>query len=140
VESRALGYWVTTAILACEALVGGVVGLTNGREMVVAGAHIDEVMAHLGYPVYFSRILGVWEVLAGIVVLAPRLPRLKEWAYAGLFFNMTGAAVSRAVRGDEAAHIVAPLILAGLVIASWALRPPSRTLGVLVPAKKHAEN
>ena len=137
-ETRTIGYWASTSILALEALVGGVVGLTNGREMVVAGTPIDHVMAHLGYPVYFARILGIWEVPAGIALLAPRLPRLKEWAYAGIFFNMTGAAASRAVRGDDVSHIVAPLVFAGLAVASWALRPESRSLGVLSPAEKRA--
>ena len=96
-------------------------------------------MTRLGYPVYFARILGVWEVLAGIALLVPRFARLKEWAYAGIFFNMTGAAVSRAVRGDDVSHIAAPLVFAGLTVASWALRPPSRTLGVLALAKKRAK-
>ena len=137
-ETRAIGYWASTSILALEALVGGVVGLTNGREMVVAGTPIDDVMAHLGYPAYFARILGIWEVLAGITLLAPRFPRLKEWAYAGIFFNMTGAAASRAARGDDVSHIVAPLVFAGLAVASWALRPESRSLGVLSPAEKRA--
>lgn len=132
---REIGYWTTTTIIGCEALVGGVVGLTNGREMVTAGEPIGEVMGRLGYPRYFAWILGTWEVLGGMAVLAPRLPRLKEWAYAGLFFNMTGAAISRGVRRERTEHIIAPLILAAFVIASWALRPPSRTLGVLDPAK-----
>ena len=78
------------------------------------------------------------EVLAGITLLAPRFPRLKEWAYAGIFFNMTGAAASRAARGDDVSHIVAPLVFAGLAVTSWALRPQSRTLGVLSPAEKRA--
>ncbi len=137
-EAKAIGYWATTSILALEALVGGAVGLTNGREMVVAGTPIDDVMAHLGYPAYFARIIGIWEVLAGIALLAPRFPRLKEWAYAGIFFNMTGAAASRVVRGDDVSHIVAPLVFAGLAVTSWALRPQSRTLGVLSPAQKRA--
>ena len=81
---------------------------------------------------------GIWEVLAGIALLAPRVPRLKEWAYAGIFFNMTGAAASRAVRGDDVSHIVAPLVFACLAEASWALRPQSRSLGVLSPAEKRA--
>ncbi len=113
-------------------------GLTNGREMVVTGTPIDDVMAHLGYPAYFARILGIWEVLAGITLLAPRFPRLKEWAYAGIFFSMTGAAASRVVRGHDASHIVAPLVFAGFAVTSWALRLQSRTLGVLSPAEKRA--
>jgi hypothetical protein len=75
----------------------------------------------------------VWKVLGTIALLVPRFPRLKEWAYAGIFFNMTGAAVSHAVSGDASWHVIYTACLAVLTIASWALRPPSRTLGVLFP-------
>jgi uncharacterized membrane protein YphA (DoxX/SURF4 family) len=81
--------------------------------VLVFGAPIDEVMAHPDYPVYFTRILGFWELLGAIALLAPRFPRLKEWAYAGIFFEMTGAAASRAANGDNAAHLVAPLMSVG---------------------------
>ena len=77
---------------------------------------------------YFVSILGVWKVLGGVAVLAPRLPRLKEWAYAGMLFDLTGAAASHAALGDPAGKIVAPLIISGIVTASWALRPESRKL------------
>src|SRR5258705_5282722 len=87
-----------------------------------------ESMTHLGYPAYFVSILGVWKVLGGVAVLAPRLPRLKEWAYAGMLFDLTGAAASHAAVGDPAGKILAPLIISGIVIASWLLRPESRTL------------
>jgi uncharacterized membrane protein YphA (DoxX/SURF4 family) len=137
-NTRTSGYWSATTILTLKAVVGGVVGRTNGREMVVAGAPIDDVMKHLGYPAYLARILGVWQVLAGIAILAPRFPRLKEWGYAGIFFNMTGAAISRAIGGDDVGHIVAPLVFAGLSVASRALRPSSRTLGVLALANRRA--
>jgi hypothetical protein len=76
-------------------------------------------------------------VLAAIAILVPRFPRLKEWAYAGIFFDLTGAAASVAAVGGYGAyafHIVAPLVLAVLTVASWALRPESRTIGVLLPA------
>ena len=94
-------------------------------------------LAALGYPAYFVMLIGLWKVLGAIAVLVPRCPRLKEWAYAGMFFNMTGAAVSTvAVNGShEPWHIVAQLAIAALVIASWALRPPSRALGVRSPGK-----
>jgi hypothetical protein len=81
----------------------------------------------LGYPDYFLTILGLWKVLAGLAILAPRLPRLKEWAYAGIAFDLTGAAFSHAAMGDSAAKIIVPLVLLGIAAASWALRPPSRT-------------
>jgi hypothetical protein len=85
-------------------------------------------LAHLGYPPYFPGILGTWKGLGAIVVAVPRFPRLKEWAYAGMIFDLTGAAASRAVMGDGAAMVVAPLMIAGVVLASWSLRPPSRRL------------
>ena len=77
-------------------------------------------------PVYFLVILGVWKVLAAVAVLAPGLPRLKEWAYAGLVFNFTGAAASHLAVGDRADTLVAPMLFTGLTFASWALRPPAR--------------
>lgn len=81
---------------------------------------------HLGYPAYFMTIVGVWYVSAGIVVLAPRLPRLKEWAYAGLIFNYTGAAFSHVWIGDGFEKLVGPVIFIGLTLTSWALRPEPR--------------
>ena len=83
-------------------------------------------MKHLGYPGYFSVILGAWKVLGAVAVLAPRFPRLKEWAYAGLVFIYTGAAASRFAVGDRAVTLVAPIIFTGLVAASWVLRPSAR--------------
>ncbi|MGH7440466.1 MAG: DoxX family protein, partial [Polyangiaceae bacterium] len=79
-------------------------------------------------PPYFLTILGTWKVLGAIVVAAPRLPRLKEWAYAGMIFDLTGAAASRAFMGDGAPTVVVPLAIAGVVLASWSLRPASRRL------------
>jgi uncharacterized membrane protein YphA (DoxX/SURF4 family) len=86
---------------------------------------------------YFFAILGYWKVLGAIAILVPRFPRLKEWAYAGIFFDLTGAAASVAAVGGYGAyafHIVAPLVLAVLTVASWALRPESRVIGILFPA------
>jgi hypothetical protein len=76
--------------------------------------------------------LGVWKVLGAIVIVVPRLPRLKEWAYAGFVFDLTAAAFSRAAVGDSAADILAPLGFLALVLASWALGPASRTLAAAV--------
>ncbi len=85
-----------------------------------------ETATHLGYPAYFMSILGVWYVAAGLLLLVPRLARLKEWAYAGLVFNYTGAAASHIWVGDGPETLVAPAIFLGLTAASWALRPPER--------------
>jgi hypothetical protein len=93
-------------------------------------------MVQLGYPVYLLTILGVWKLLGAIALLVPRFPRLKEWAYAGIFFEMTGAAASWALCGDNASAL-GLLIFAALALASWALRPRSRILGVHFPARAH---
>jgi uncharacterized membrane protein YphA (DoxX/SURF4 family) len=112
-------YWIITAVLATECLVGGAMG---GLQM----SPFRDTAIHLGYPAYFMSILGVWYVSAGVVLLAPRLPRLKEWAYAGLVFNYTGAAASHLWVGDGVGKLVAPVAFLGLTAASWALRPRSR--------------
>jgi hypothetical protein len=133
-KTRMIGYWATTTLIALELLVGGAADLVHGRALLFVGDPVVEVIAHLGYPVYVLTILGWWKLLGAIVLLAPCLPRLKEWAYAGTFFDLTGAALSFALRGDSA-DAIAPLFLAMLAVASWALRPPGRTLGVLFPAR-----
>ena len=114
-------YWMTTILGPASFVIGGVLNLTQSDQVV-------SVMNHLGYPVYFASILGIWKLLGAIAIVVPRFPRLKEWAYAGFFFNLTAAAASHAAVGDSAADIVAPLGFLALVIASWALRPASRTL------------
>ncbi|HXL34023.1 MAG TPA: DoxX family protein [Gemmatimonadales bacterium] len=123
---KVIGYWAITAFLAFAMVSGG------AAELLRRPDNIDGLV-RLGYPAYFASIIGFWKVLGGLTVLAPRLPRLKEWAYAGIFFNMTRAAVSHAVSGDAAWHVIVTGALALLTVASWALRPQSRSLGVLVP-------
>jgi uncharacterized membrane protein YphA (DoxX/SURF4 family) len=86
------------------------------------------VIKHLGYPEYFMTILGIWYVLAGVALFVPRFPRLKEWAYAGLVFNYTGAALSHLASGDGVGSLVAPVTFTGLVFCSWVLRPSDRRL------------
>jgi len=126
--ARRIGYGATTALIALETLAGGVTDLTRGRTMVVTGAPVVDVVTGLGYPAYVLTILGVWKLLGAIAVLAPRTPRLKEWAYAGLLFHLTGAAASQAARRQSVGAIMTLVALAGLALASWALRPPSRAL------------
>ena len=84
-KMKVIGYWTTAAMLVFGVLSGGIAELAHLRDNV-------EGIVQLGYPVYFVAILGFWRVLGGIAWLVPRFPRLKEWAYAGIFFNMTGAA------------------------------------------------
>jgi hypothetical protein len=128
VTMRLIGYWATTGILAFALFVGGVADVLH---LPV----IDTGMTHLGYPLYFTTILGVWKIPGAIVLLAPRLPRLKEWAYAGAFFNMSGAVASHIASGDSLPQFITPLVFSICALASWALRPPSRTMGLLLPSK-----
>jgi hypothetical protein len=88
----------------------------------------SEIMKHLGYPAYFMTMIGLWYMLAAVAILAPRFPRLKEWAYAGLVFVYTGAATSRLAVGDPPVTLAAPIIFTGLAAASWLLRPPARRI------------
>jgi uncharacterized membrane protein YphA (DoxX/SURF4 family) len=116
-RSRTLAYWASTAIVAAEFLVGGVMDLMHMPPFF-------GVMLHLGYPPYFSVIIGTWKVLGAAAVLVPRSARLKEWAYAGMVFDLTGAAASHLAVGNGAGAVVVPLVFTGLVMVSWALRPP----------------
>ena len=120
-RGRTIAYWVTTLLLALECLAGGIIGALQRPPFI-------GIMKHLGYPGYVMTIIGVWYVLGGVALLLPRFPRLKEWAYAGLFFIYTGAIASRLAVGDSAVVLMGPIILTGLVIASWALRPSTRRL------------
>ena len=117
-------YWVTTGIIAFVLLSGGAAYLAKPPAVV-------EGIVRLGYPVYLLTILGVWKILGGVALLAPRLATLKEWAYAGVLFDFTGAAASHWASGDyglHTFHVIVPLVLTVIVAASWALRPQSRRL------------
>jgi uncharacterized membrane protein YphA (DoxX/SURF4 family) len=128
-NARTVGYWLTTGLAALAFAFGGFADLGRSPD-VTAG------MAHLGYPAYLATLLGIWKVLGAIAVLAPRLPRLKEWAYAGMMFDLTGAAFSHANSGDPAGRILTPLVVLAFVAASWALRPGSRVLGHAAPGSE----
>ena len=117
--SSTVAYWIVTILLATECIVGGIMGTLRMEPFI-------GVAKHLGYPAYFMTIIGVWYVCAGIALLWPHFPRLKEWAYAGLVFNYTGAAASHFAVGDSAGSLVAPIIFTCLAIVSWALRPAER--------------
>jgi len=115
-------YWAATILGPASFVIGGYLHLTRDPQVMTT-------LAHLGYPPYFATIMGVWKLLGAIAIVAPGLPRLKEWAYAGFFFDLTGAAATRAFVGDGVADIIAPLAFLALVAASWALQPARRDLG-----------
>jgi len=123
---KTIVYWVATGIVALELFAGGLMDLAHQQSLV-------DVMKHLGYPAYVMTILGFWKVPAAFVLLAPGLTRLKEWTYAGVLFELTGAIASHIFSGDQPTHLIAPLVFAILTAISWATRPQSRVLGDLWP-------
>jgi uncharacterized membrane protein YphA (DoxX/SURF4 family) len=108
--------------LGSTGLAALALGATGVADLLRAPA-IMEALAHLGYPVYFATILGSWEILGAMAIVAPNLSRLKEWAYAGMFFTLSGAAMSHAASGDPTVKVLVPLVLLSAVVLSWASRP-----------------
>jgi uncharacterized membrane protein YphA (DoxX/SURF4 family) len=119
--AKTTAYWVTTILGPASFVIGGYLHLTRDPQVMAT-------LAHLGYPPYFAIILGVWKLLGATAIVAPGFPRLKEWAYAGFFFELSGAAATRAFVADGAADIVAPLVFLSLVMASRALAPARRRI------------
>jgi DoxX-like protein len=128
-QVKTAAFWATTILGPTSFVIGGVMGLMGGPEVVAS-------TSHLGYPLYFVTILGTWKLLGAIAITAPGLPRVKEWAYAGFVFDLTAAAVSHAAVGDGAVDIIGPLVFLALVLASWALRPASRRLAGNIAAPR----
>src|SRR5215472_4093644 len=120
-RARTITYWTFTTIVAYEMVAGSMWDLLRIE-------YVRAMLAHLGYPMYLLTILGVWKLPCGVVLMLPGFLRLKEWAYAGAFFNYTGAAASHFMVGDHASKWAGPLILAAMTLGSWALRPPARRL------------
>lgn len=120
-KGRLVAYWATTGLVALAFVAGGVFDLMLAPE-VAAG------MESLGYPLYVASILGVWKLLGAAALLAPKMPLIKEWAYAGIAFDLTGAAASHAFVGDPIANVATPLVLLGVAAASYLLRPDTRRL------------
>ena len=119
---RTVGYWAITGLLAVVLFGSGVGALTQQESLV-------EIMVHLGFPIYVMRILGAWYVSAAVALVVPGLPRVKEWAYAGVVFAMSGAFAAHLFAGDAIADWAPSLVLTSLAVASYVLRPASRRLG-----------
>jgi hypothetical protein len=127
-KRRRFGYWAATTAVTAALVFSGLSNLARTQHMI-------EGLAHLGYPVYFTSILGVWKVLGAATLVAPGLPRIKEWAYAGVFFDFTGAVVSHAAMGDGVGQVIPPLGLTVALVVSWTLRPESRRLPAVAAAR-----
>jgi hypothetical protein len=114
-------YWIATGWLALGMVSSGLVQLFKVQTEV-------DFITHLGYPVYFITLLGIWKILGVIAILAPRFPLLKEWAYAGFFFAMSGALFSHIASGDPVSEMLPALLLLVLTVVSWHFRPANRKI------------
>lgn len=118
---KLIPYWAVTGVSALFLTFSSFMDFSRNPA-------VTEGMATLGYPTYLATILGVWKLLAVVALLVPGFALVKEWAYAGVFFDLTGAAVSHAFVGDPVAKVITPLVILCIVAASWWLRPASRRL------------
>ena len=114
-------YWIATIFLATGMLAGGL------QQLFQIGGYVG-ILAHLGYPKYFLSIIGAWKILGVIAILVPRFGLLKEWAYAGFFFVMSGAVISHLAMGDTIKDIFPSLTLFLMTVVSWYFRPEDRNI------------
>jgi uncharacterized membrane protein len=112
-------YWVATIWLALAMLASGLQQLFHTKAFT-------DIIVHLGYPLYFMYILGAWKILGVIAILIPKFGLVKEWAYAGFFFVMSGALFSHLAMGDSIAEIFPSLVLIIMTVASWYFRPADK--------------
>jgi len=114
-------YWIATIWLSLGMTSSAIVQLLQVKEEV-------EGITHLGYPLYLLTLLGIWKILGVVTALLPKLPLLKEWAYAGFFFAMSGAIVSHIASSDPITKILPAVLLLLLTITSWYFRPANRKI------------
>jgi uncharacterized membrane protein len=123
-KRKVIWYWIITAIL-CFCMFSGGLAQTLQLQGVLQG------FKPLGYPTYFISLIGVWKILGVIAILIPNFKLLKEWAYAGLFFAMTGAVISHIASNDISVQIIAPFVFAIFIVLSWYLRPANRKISTV---------
>jgi len=132
VPVRTIAYWALTLIIGWEMVAGSMWDLLQIE-------YVRSIFDHLSYPHYLLLILGAWKLPCAIVLLVSGFARLKEWAYAGAFFNYSGAAASHLLSGDGPARWAGPLVFALITLGSWALRPSDRRLpDLVVPTPRRA--
>jgi uncharacterized membrane protein YphA (DoxX/SURF4 family) len=120
-KARIYLYFTTLGLFALAMTASGVMDVLHPKELV-------ETLGKLGYPAYVLILLGVWKLLGVVAIVAPGVPRLKEWAYAGFAFDLSGAFVSHLASGDGLGKASIPLVLLSIGLASWSLRPSTRRL------------
>ncbi|MDO3643204.1 DoxX family protein [Mucilaginibacter sp. L3T2-6] len=123
-KAKKITYWVLTLWLALGMISTGVVQLMKAK----TGAGGADNVARLGYPLYILTIIGVWKILGVIAVLTPKFPLLKEWAYAGFFFLMSGAVISHLMAGSPPGETLPAVLLLVLTVISWYFRPADRKI------------
>ena len=124
-KTKKITYWVATVWLSLGMLSTGIVQIIKLGEEV-------ERMKLLNYPLYYLTILGVWKILGVIAILIPKFPLIKEWAYAGFFFAMSGAILSHIASGSAAQDFFGPTLLLVLTVVSWYLRPAGKKTAPLI--------
>jgi uncharacterized membrane protein YphA (DoxX/SURF4 family) len=119
-KNKAL-YWISTALMAALILMASIPDVLQLDVAV-------KVFVHLGYPIYLLRFIGVAKILGVIAIVVPGFPRLREWAYAGLVFDLSGAFYSHISVGDQWGNWILPLIGLILTLGSyWSLRIKSQS-------------
>ncbi|MGE8555327.1 MAG: DoxX family protein [Chryseobacterium jejuense] len=117
-------YWIFTLWMALGMVSTAIVQLMKNKDELAN-------FTNLGYPAYLMTIIGVWKLLGVIAILIPKQLLLKEWAYAGFFFVMSGAVISHLIVGDPAGRTFPAVLLFVLVIISWYFRPANRKITII---------
>lgn len=121
-RTRTVAYWILTALTALMLAGSGFANITMVPEVAAS-------LLGLGYPEYFPPIIGAWKVAGALAILIPGFALLKEWAYAGVTFLMTGAMISHVLHGDPVVNLIGPAVILSLALGSHALRPADRRVG-----------
>lgn len=129
-KTKLVTYWIATALMAVGMTGSGLAQIFHAKAMI-------DLVTPLGYPTYLLYIIGVWKILGVVAILMPGFKLLKEWAYAGLFFLMTGALASHLLSGDDSIKgMIGPFFQTVFIILSWYCRPADRKLVPLINNQK----
>jgi DoxX-like family len=120
-KARLRLYWLATLYVVISSFAAGIIDILHAPPL-------SNILEHLGYPPHFGTMLGAWKVLGAVALMVPRYPLVKEWAYAGMFFDFIGAVVAHASAGDSVVWYIGPVVSIAALITSWFLRPDSRRL------------
>jgi DoxX-like family len=120
-NTKLIIYWIATILMSVGMFGSGIAQIIRAKQMV-------DIINHVGYPPYVMSILGTWKILGVITILLPGFKLLKEWAYAGFFFLMSGALISHLAIGDGGKGIIGPFMQIVFILSSWYCRPETRKL------------